>query len=266
MSPCAAAMRGDAPNRLSLGGMTMSVRTVFMLLSATGIMAAMWGCPKGDVEEDLPAPTTPAGPVAQDPGAAPETEPEPEPEPTPVAEEEPAGRDMPEPAETWTGTVVGVTDADRLEVLRAGEVVKLRVYGVDAPERRQAFGPLARRLTTRMVMGRQVTVHELDLEKYDHQGRTVAEVITPEGDSLAEALVREGLAWWYDRYVPGDELLASLQSEARAEGRGLWADAYAVAPWEFRDGKPGAPWTEAAQDDDGDAAEPAPSPAPGPAA
>lgn len=236
----------------------MSVRTVFMLLATAGIMGAMWGCPKGDVEEEMPAPTTRA--------AAPETEPEPEPEPTPVAEEEPAGRDMPEPAETWTGTVVGVTDADRIEVRRDGEVVKLRVYGVDAPERRQAFGPLARRTAARMVMGRQVTVHVLDLEKYDHQARTVAEVITPEGESLAEALVRDGLAWWYERYVSGDELLAALQEGARADGRGLWADAYAVAPWDFRDGKPGAPWTEAAQDDDGDAAEPAPSPDPGPAA
>lgn len=236
----------------------MSVKTIFLLLAA-GIMGAMWGCARDDVdvEEDMPVTTAPEAPR---PEVADAPAPEPEAEPEPV---EPSARDLPEPAETWTGTVVGVTDADRLEVRHNGEVVELRLYGVDAPERRQAFGPLARRFTTRAVMGRQVTVHLLDLEKYDHQGREVAEVITPAGESLAEGLVREGLAWWYERYVAEDELLADLQEEARADKRGLWADAHAVAPWDLREGIPGTPLQdEELEPSDEDNGPPSPADAP----
>ncbi len=69
-----------------------------------------------------------------------------------------------------------------------------------------------------------------NLERY---GRTVGLVILPDGRSLNHVLVRAGLAWMYRRYT-NDQSLSDLEEEARAAGRGLWADPHAVAPWQWR--------------------------------
>ena len=71
----------------------------------------------------------------------------------------------------------------------------------------------------------------LDRDRY---GRTVGEVLLPDGRSLNRELVRAGLAWWYRRYAPDDQTLEQLEREARAAQRGLWADPNPVSPWKWR--------------------------------
>ena len=68
----------------------------------------------------------------------------------------------------------------------------------------------------------------------DRYGRTVGEVLLPDGRSLNRELVRAEFAWWYRRYAPDDETLDQLEHEARGTQRGLWADPHAVPPWEWR--------------------------------
>ncbi len=68
----------------------------------------------------------------------------------------------------------------------------------------------------------------------DRYGRTIADVILPDGRVLNRELVRAGFAWWYRRYAPEDETLEQLECEARGARRGLWADAEPVPPWEWR--------------------------------
>ncbi len=68
----------------------------------------------------------------------------------------------------------------------------------------------------------------------DKYGRTIADVILPDGRVLNHELVKAGFAWWYRTYAPDDELLKQLEHEARAAKRGLWADANPVPPWEYR--------------------------------
>ena len=68
----------------------------------------------------------------------------------------------------------------------------------------------------------------------DRYGRTVGEVVLPDGKVLNQELVRAGLAWWYRDYAAGDSRLALLEQEARAAGRGVWSDPRAVPPWEYR--------------------------------
>ncbi len=70
-----------------------------------------------------------------------------------------------------------------------------------------------------------------DLDRY---GRTVAEVLLPDGRSLNREQVKAGFAWWYRRYAPDDDTLAQLEADAKAAKRGLWADADPVPPWEWR--------------------------------
>lgn len=56
-------------------------------------------------------------------------------------------------------------------------------------------------------------------------------------DANAEQ-VRSGMAWVFDRYVT-DRSLYAVQDQARAAGRGLWAEAEPVAPWDWRQAKRG---------------------------
>ena len=54
-------------------------------------------------------------------------------------------------AEQFTGKVVGISDGDTLSVLREGKAVKVRLHGVDTPEKAQAFGTQAQKLTGELV-------------------------------------------------------------------------------------------------------------------
>jgi micrococcal nuclease len=137
-------------------------------------------------------------------------------------------------AEQFTGKVVGISDGDTLSVLHEGKAVKVRLHGVDTPERAQAFGTQARKLTGDLVFQQIVTVIIRDTDRY---GRVVGEVLLPDGRSLNQELVKAGMAWWYRRYAPHDTTFAQLEAEARTAKRGLWADAHPVPPWEWRKGQ-----------------------------
>src|ERR1017187_5302864 len=97
--------------------------------------------------------------------------------------------------------------------------------------RRKSSVIRAKQFTGDLAFGKDVKVVVRDVDRY---GRTVGEVMLPDGRSLNRELVRAGLAWWYQRYARHDEELARLETEARQARRGLWADAHPVAPWEFR--------------------------------
>jgi micrococcal nuclease len=134
-------------------------------------------------------------------------------------------------AEQCTGKVVGISDGDTLSVLWEGKAVQVRLYGVDVPEKAQAFGTQARLFMSELVFPQPVTVAIRDTDRY---GRLVGEVRLPDGRSLNQELVRAGLAWWYRQYAPQDTTLAQLEAEARTAKRGLWADAHPIPPWEWR--------------------------------
>ena len=141
-------------------------------------------------------------------------------------------------AEQFTGKVVGISDGDTISVLREGKAVKVRLHGVDTPEKAQAFGTQARKLTGDLVFQQTVTVVIRDTDRY---GRLVGEVLLPDGRSLNQELVKAGMAWWYRQYAPNDTTLAQLEAEARTAKRGLWADAHPVPPWEWRKGQRASP-------------------------
>lgn len=135
----------------------------------------------------------------------------------------------------WSGRVVGAADGDTVTVLRDGRGVKIRLWGVDTPEKSQDFGGAAKRFTLRTAAGKTARVEPLDVDRY---GRIVA-LVEVDGTLLNEALVRAGYAWVYrdycDRKATCDRWLA-LEEKARAVGRGLWAQPDPVPPWQFRRG------------------------------
>jgi micrococcal nuclease len=133
-------------------------------------------------------------------------------------------------AEEFTARVVGVTDGDTLRVFHANHQETVRLVGVDAPEKRQAYGDRAKRFTADLAFDRTVTVRTAGR---DRNGRLLGEVVLPDGRSLNQELVRAGYAWWFRKYSR-DGRLARLEEEARASRRGLWADEAPQAPWDYR--------------------------------
>jgi micrococcal nuclease len=126
--------------------------------------------------------------------------------------------------------VIGVTDGDTLSV-RCGNAtpVKIRLSGIDAPERRQSYGTRSRQSLADLCFRRDATYEVQDIDRY---GRTVA-VVTCNGVEANRHQVETGMAWVYSRYNKDRELPA-LQEQAKAAKRGLWADPQPVPPWEFR--------------------------------
>jgi endonuclease YncB( thermonuclease family) len=124
--------------------------------------------------------------------------------------------------------VVGIADGDTITVLTADKTQhRIRLSGIDAPEIGQDFGTRAKQLASTQAFGKTVTVRTRDMDQY---GRTVAEVILPDGRSLNREMVREGMAWWYRRYAPSDRELQRLEADARAAKRGLWSQTNPAPP------------------------------------
>jgi micrococcal nuclease len=132
-------------------------------------------------------------------------------------------------AETFTGKCVGVTDGDTITVMKDRMAVKIRLEGIDCPEKGQPFGTRAKKLTSSLAYGKHVTVKTVTVDRY---GRIVARVIA-EGKDLSVKLVKAGLAWHY-KHFSHDRVLAEAEQEARQKKRGLWAMPDPVPPWDYR--------------------------------
>lgn len=138
-------------------------------------------------------------------------------------------------AGTVTGRIVGVTDGDTVKILSADkQEIKVRLYGIDAPEKAQDFGQVAKKFTSEIAFGKEASVEIIDTDRY---GREVGIVRVGDGPSVNEQLVAAGLAWRYPQYCKIEPLCATLgklEQEARTAKRGLWADSAPAAPWQWR--------------------------------
>ncbi len=137
-------------------------------------------------------------------------------------------------SQEFSAKVVGVADGDTITVLRDRTQVRVRIDGIDCPESGQAFGGRAKQFTSELTFGKVVRVRPHNKDRY---GRTVADVVLPDGRVLNRELVRAGFAWWFHKYAPRDTRLARLEAEAKWARRGLWSDAGPVPPWEWRNVK-----------------------------
>jgi endonuclease YncB( thermonuclease family) len=134
------------------------------------------------------------------------------------------------------GRVVKVVDGDTITVLDESHVQhKIRLSGIDAPEKKQAFGWRSKHTLGLLVFGRQVLVQTTKKDKY---GRWVGKVLLDNSDvNLAQ--LEAGMAWHYKKYEneqSGADRLdyAAAQIMAQVQRRGLWQDPKPLAPWDFR--------------------------------
>jgi len=138
--------------------------------------------------------------------------------------------------DTLTGKVVKITDGDTLYVLDANyKQHKIRLGGIDAPERKQAYGLASRKHLASIVAGQQVTI---EYQKRDRYGRIVGKVLVNSLDACLEQ-VKAGFAWHYKKYQheqssEDQRLYAEAENKARDERLGLWRENNPSPPWEFR--------------------------------
>lgn len=144
--------------------------------------------------------------------------------------------------------VVGVSDGDTLTA-RCGssgayQRVKVRLSGIDAPEKRQAYGERARQALASLTFQRWA---RLECRKTDRYGRSVCTVwvapaSSPDGPQTLDAglaMLTVGMAWWYRAFAreqmpEARERYEFAEIEAKAKGAGVWGDAQPMAPWEWR--------------------------------
>ena len=137
------------------------------------------------------------------------------------------------------GMVRAVYDGDTvLLATREESRLKVRLYGIDAPETKkpdgpgQPYGAIAKRTLMYKIMGRRVTAEIMDIDQYK---RSVA-VIRYEGRDINREMISEGMAWAYRQYLQGpyEPEYSSAESRARSRRAGLWQEPNPQPPWEFR--------------------------------
>lgn len=130
------------------------------------------------------------------------------------------------------GTVTKVVDGDTIDVQLSSGPIRVRLHGIDTPERGQRWFSESSGALTGLVLGKEVDIEPFEQDHYD---RMIG--IVYRGDlNVNVELVKRGHAWAYRGYMRNaDSDICILEAAARAAKRGLWAAReQPIAPWEWR--------------------------------
>jgi len=139
-------------------------------------------------------------------------------------------------ADTMNGRVIGVSDGDTVTILDDTKTQwKIRLLGIDAPEKTQAFGSKSKEHLSDLVFNRQVTV---EYSKKDRYGRTLGKIFVDGIDANLEQ-INAGFAWHYKQYrrdqsAKDRAAYANAENQARTAKMGLWVDPKPTPPWDWR--------------------------------
>ena len=145
-------------------------------------------------------------------------------------------------AATLEGRVVKVADGDTITVLASNVQHKVRLSGIDAPEKRQAFGEASRRHLASLVAGKDVKVEWTKKDRYGRILGTVWASVPADGTRATPCvdvnlrMIQDGFAWHYSHF-DNTQSYADAEAAARTAKRGLWKDHSPIPPHEFRKAK-----------------------------
>ena len=138
-------------------------------------------------------------------------------------------------SQSFTAKVIRVVDGDSVNVvsLFEKEELKLRLYGIDAPEWRQAYGKESKdALKGLLGPNTEISVKVLDKDRY---GRLICELhLDDKNISVNEWMVSKGNAWHYVKYAQDDMNLQQAEEDARNNKLGLWSLETPIPPWDYR--------------------------------
>jgi micrococcal nuclease len=139
--------------------------------------------------------------------------------------------------EHYTGNVVSVADGDTFTILTSDfERFKVRLYGVDSPEKKQPYGVDARQYLDDLLYGKTV---ELEVKYIDMYSRYVS-LVYIDNQLVNNLVIAEGYAWIYKTYCKQKDICQMFEKseiQARKEKKGLWVDKSPIAPWDWRNPK-----------------------------
>jgi endonuclease YncB( thermonuclease family) len=127
-----------------------------------------------------------------------------------------------------TGQVVGIIDGDTYDILlNDHKTVRIRMEGIDAPERGMPFYKKSKMYLSELCFGKTVRLEIRDIDKY---GRKVAFGYLEDGLELSHEMIKSGFAWHFKKYN-SDEDLANLESQAKKAKIGIWSIENLMPPW-----------------------------------
>ena len=138
--------------------------------------------------------------------------------------------------------VLKVSDGDTINIQKVengkfvGEILRIRMYGMDAPEKTQDYGSESRQALEKLVAGKNLSV---EVKNKDRYGRTVA-IIYADGKNVNEEMVKTGNAWWYQEYAKKDAQFEEYQENAKQKKLGLFSRKGYTEPWNYRKEKKAA--------------------------
>ncbi len=131
---------------------------------------------------------------------------------------------------------IKISDGDTMNVQKVengkfvGEVIKIRMFGIDAPEKTQDYGSESKQALEKLVSGKTLEIEEKNRDRY---GRTVA-IVYASGKNVNEEMVKDGNAWWYQEYDKNDTRMQTYQENAKKNKLGLFGKKGYVEPWNYR--------------------------------
>ena len=131
---------------------------------------------------------------------------------------------------TVSGKVIKVIDGDTFDLLTLKDTIRVRIYGIDAPERGMPYYDVAKKYLNELSYGKNVAIRIEDVDSYK---RIVATVYLGNGENLGLSMINAGLAWHY-KYYSNDKEFSTAEKKARRLRKGLWADKDPIAPWKSR--------------------------------
>lgn len=130
----------------------------------------------------------------------------------------------------YQGQVISITDGDTFTILREGnKTEKIRLYGIDCPEKGQPFGRQAKFGLSQLIFNKTVSIEFKNLDRYK---RSIA-IVYCNGVNINEQMLIRGWAWHFKRYDNNPDW-AKLEEKARISKQGLWVEQQPIAPWAWR--------------------------------
>ena len=123
--------------------------------------------------------------------------------------------------------VIKISDGDTITVLSGKEQTKIRLYGIDAPEKKQDYGQRSKQFLASLVAGQVVEVEPKGKDRYK---RTLG-IIYFKGQDVNAQMVLNGYAWAYRKF---SKKYIAQESKAKKQGLGLWQSSNPTPPWEWR--------------------------------
>ena len=137
---------------------------------------------------------------------------------------------IPVEVDSLSGNVVKIIDGDTYDLILNGEQTRVRMYGIDAPERGMDYYRVAKDYLGELCNDQIIRLEVMNTDRY---GRIVAKSFLSDGRELGAEMIKAGLAWHYKQYSD-DESLALLENDAQENKVGLWKATNPTPPWKYR--------------------------------